>query len=147
MHCRLGRSSSEQTDQGAPERRPARYTQIACKSVVSAVGKRGKDGESVCARVCARVQAHVYECAHAMHVHECARVYMYVHTCAHLHLTCVCACMHTCVIRDTLTENKAGETLEEDAEDEDDADEEDLRTSGERAKASCENRAGVSRAC
>lgn len=37
----------------------------------------------------------------------------------------MCACMHTCVIRDTLTENKAGETLEEDAEDEDDADEED----------------------
>lgn len=33
--------------------------------------------------------------------------------------------MHTCVIRDTLTEDKAGETLEEDAEDEDDADEED----------------------
>lgn len=29
------------------------------------------------------------------------------------------------MIRDTLTEDKAGETLEEDAEDEDDADEED----------------------
>lgn len=97
----------------------------------------------VCVHGCRRMCMGVHTQCMYTSVHVCTCMY----TCAHLHLTCVCACMHTCVIRDTLTENKAGETLEEDAEDEDDADEEDLRTSGERAKASCENRAGVSRAC
>ena len=50
-------------------------------------------------------------------VHVCTRVHM----CAHVRLTYVYACMHTCVIRDTLTENKAGETLEEYEEDEEDS--------------------------
>ena len=118
-HCRLGRSSSEQTDQDAPERRLARYSQIACKSVASAVEKRGKDGESVCVctHVCVHVQRHVYmyecECAMHMTVYVCIHVYTCVHMCTHVCLTYVYAFMHTCVIRDTLTENKAGETLEE----------------------------------
>ena len=50
----------------------------------------------VCVHVCARVQARVYGCKHAMHVHESVHVCTCMYTCAHVHLTCVCMYAYVC---------------------------------------------------
>ena len=100
-HCRLGRSSNEQTDQDVPERRLARYSHIACKSVAIAVEKRGKDGESVCVctHVCVHVQRRVYmyECAfiYVVSTHMCVSIHMKVHV--DICVGTVCVSVHMCV--------------------------------------------------